>query len=105
KKAGLRRPEKWVSKREIYAVRAWQSIHITARIFVKQNTIPGTAACFQICRASTKLAKRATATAATPQTDGAGDLAVHGSINGRSGEHDSKGVECEVKHFTFPFSV
>jgi hypothetical protein len=39
------------------------------------------------------------------KTDRADDLAVHRAINGRSGQHDSDGVECEVEHFMFPFSV
>ena len=38
-----------------------------------------------------------------PQTDGAGNLAVHGSINGRSGEHDSKGVEFHVPFLSLAY--
>jgi hypothetical protein len=37
-----------------------------------------------------------------PETDAVGDLAVHGSINGHSGERDSEGVEHKVVHFLFP---
>jgi hypothetical protein len=36
------------------------------------------------------------------KTDGADDLAIHGSINSRGGERDSEGVEDEVEHFRVP---
>jgi hypothetical protein len=37
-----------------------------------------------------------------PKTDGDEDLAVHRTVNGRSGERDSEGVEYEIEHFHVP---
>lgn len=36
------------------------------------------------------------------KADGDEDLAVHRTVNGHSGERDSKGVEYEVEHFHVP---
>jgi hypothetical protein len=35
-----------------------------------------------------------------PKTDGDEELAIHRTVNGRSGERDSEGVEYEIEHFS-----